>query len=256
MRCQSWACCRYRSGVYPVSMVKALAGARVRVALAGSVALLGGTAFLVDAAIPAWAYPLFNTAAAAALIVLALFAGATREAVGLVFGRRTIIAAVGGLAAVAAVLASALVLPYTREVFAASPAASISSADLVWAMLVRVPFGTALLEEVAFRGVLPALLGGDGRRWMWWPVLGSSVLFGLFHLFSALRLARCDGLAVHSLFCPAGPVFGSAALMLVAMGLGIALSLVRHIGGGLLAPFAVHTAANSAGYLLAWLAVA
>jgi hypothetical protein len=54
-------------------------------------------------------------------------------------------------------------------------------------------------------------------------------------------------------FCPAGPVLGSAAVMIAAMGLGIALCAVRHIGGGPLAPFAVHTAANSAGYLLAWM---
>jgi len=93
-----------------------------------------------------------------------------------------------------------------RVVFTSSPVASITSADLLRAILVRVPFGTVLLEEVAFRGVLPALLGTDGQRWRWRPVLGASVLFGLFHLFSALCLARCDGLAVHSLFCPAGPV--------------------------------------------------
>lgn len=222
-------------------------------ALAGCVALLGLTAFLVDSAIPAWAYPLVNTTAAAALIVLAVTAGVTPAAIGLTVGRRTIVAAVIGLASVSAVLAVGWVLPYTREVFTSSPAASISSADLLWAVLIRVPFGTVLLEEVAFRGVLPALLGAHGQRWRWRPMLGASVLFGLFHLFPAMRLAQCDGLAVHSLFCPAGPVLGPAAIMVVAMGLGVALCAVRHIGGGLLAPFAVHTAANSAGYLLAWL---
>jgi len=233
-------------------MVTIPATTRVRMALVGCVALLGIVAFLVDSAIPAWAYPLFNTAAAAALIALALTAGSSAAAIGLTIGRRTIVAAAIGLASVAAVLAAAWALPHTREVFTSSPAARITSADLLWAVLIRVPFGTVLLEEVAFRGVLPALLGADGQRWRWRPMLGASVLFGLFHLFSALRLAQCDGLAVHSLFCPAGPVFGSAALILVATGLGIALCTVRHIGGGLLAPFAVHTAANSAGYLLAW----
>ncbi len=228
--------------------------ARTRMAVAGCVALLGVTAFLVDSAIPAWAYPMFNTAAATALIAIALKAGATPAAIGLTLSRRTMVAAAIGLASVTAVLAVGWALPYTREVFTSSPAASITPANLLWAVLIRVPFGTVLLEEVAFRGVLPALLGGDGRRWLWRPVLGASLLFGLFHLFSALRLAQCDGLAVHSLFCPAGPVLGSAALMTVAMGLGIALCVVRHIGRGLLAPFTVHTAANSAGYLLAWMA--
>lgn len=229
---------------------------RTRMALAGCVALLGLTAFLVDSAIAAWAYPIFNTATALALIALAWAAGATPVAIGLTLGRRTIVAAVTGLVSVAAVLTAAWLLPYTREVFTSSPAASITSAGLFWAVFIRVPFGTVLLEEVAFRGVLPALLGADGRGWTWRPVLGTSVLFGLFHLFPALRLAQCDGLAVHSLFCPAGPVLGPAALVIVAMGLGILLCAVRHIGGGLLAPFAVHSAANSAGYVLAWITTA
>jgi hypothetical protein len=241
------------NGNYRRPMVTIPGVTRTRVALAGCVVLLGVTAILVDSVIPAWAYPLFNTATAGILIVFALTAGATPAAIGLTLSRRTITAAAIGLAAVTAVLAAGLALPRTREVFTSSPAASMAPEDLLWAVLVRVPFGTVLLEEVAFRGVLPALLGADGRQWRWRPVLGASVLFGLFHVFSALRLAQCDGLAVHSLFCPAGPVLGPAALMTVAMGLGIALYAVRHIGGGLLAPFAVHTAANSAGYLLSWI---
>jgi membrane protease YdiL (CAAX protease family) len=140
---------------------------RNRLALAGCVALLGATAFLVDSAIPAWAYPLFNTVAAAALIAIALTAGATTTAIGLTLSHRTIVAAAIGFASVAAVLAVGWSLPYTREVFTSSPAASITSADLLWAVLIRVPFGTVLLEEVAFRGVLPALMGADGRRWLW-----------------------------------------------------------------------------------------
>jgi hypothetical protein len=221
-------------------------------ALAGCVALLCLTAVLVGTVVPAWAYPLVNIVAAAAVVVMARAAGATKEAIGLTSGRRTILAAAIGLAAVAAVLGVGWLLPPIREVFTASPAASISLGGLLWAVLIRVPFGTVLLEEVAFRGVLPALLGADGRRWMWRPVLGASALFGLFHLFPALRSGNCE-LAVHSLFCPAGPVAAPAAVMIVAMGLGVALCAVRHIGGGLLAPFAVHTAANSAGYLLAWM---
>jgi membrane protease YdiL (CAAX protease family) len=72
-------------------------------------------------------------------------------------------------------------------VFAASPAASSTATNLLVAMFIRVPFGTVLLEEIAFRGVLPALMGADGQRWMWRPVLGASVLFGLFHVFPALH---------------------------------------------------------------------
>jgi membrane protease YdiL (CAAX protease family) len=236
-----------------MTAVTGAGAARMRTALAVCVFVLAVTALLVDTVVPAWAYPLVNTVVAAIVIAVGMAGGATAAAIGLSIGRRTVRAALLGLGLVAAVLAVAWALPYFRSVFTVSPAANITLGGLAWAVLVRVPFGTVLLEEVAFRGVLPVLLGGDGQRWKWWPVLGSSALFGLFHLFTALRLGRCDGLAVHSLFCPAGPVLGPAAIMLMAMGLGVALSLVRHLGGGLLAPFAVHTAANSAGYLLAWI---
>ncbi len=225
---------------------------RSRIALACCVGLLALTAVLVATVVPAWAYPIVNTAVAAMLVVIALRSGATTEAIGLRLGRRTVLAALMGLACVAAVLAIGWVLPPIREVFTASPAASLTTGGLLWAVLIRVPFGTVLLEEIAFRGVLPALLGADGKQWKWRPVLGASALFGLFHLFPALRQGQCDELAVHSLFCAAGPVFAPAAVMTVAMALGILLCLVRHIGGGLLAPFAVHAAANSAGYVLAW----
>jgi membrane protease YdiL (CAAX protease family) len=226
--------------------------ARFRVALAGCIALLSLTAVLVGTVIPAWAYPITNSIVAVILIAVALRAGATTEAVGLRIGKRPLAATLIGLACVAAVLATGWLLPPIREVFTASPAAGISTAGLLWAVLIRVPFGTVLLEEVAFRGVLPALFGADGRRWMWRPMLGASALFGLFHLAPALRQGRCDALAVHSLFCGAGPVLGPAAAVIVATGLGLLLCLVRHVGGGLLAPIAVHTAANSAGYILAW----
>ena len=50
---------------------------------------------------------------------------------------------------------------------------------MLFQVLVRIPLGTVLLEEVAFRGVLPALLGAaPAIRWRWGPVIGASVAFG------------------------------------------------------------------------------
>jgi membrane protease YdiL (CAAX protease family) len=217
------------------------------------VALLAVTAVLVGTVVPGWAYPIINTTVAVALIAVALTSGVSATAVGLTFGRRPMLATAIGLLCVAAVLGAGWALPSVREVITASPAASISTTQLLWAVLVRVPFGTVLLEEVAFRGVLPALLGADGRRWAWRPMLGASGLFGLFHVFPAVQQGQCDELAVHSLFCPAGPILAPIAVMLVAVALGLLLCLVRHVGGGLIASFTVHTVANSAGYLMAWM---
>ena len=201
---------------------------------------------------PAWAYPLWNTGTALALVGLALIAGITPTALGITVSRRSLVVAAISVAAVATVYAAGLAIPSIRAVFRDSPAGSITAGGLLWATLVRVPFGTVLLEELAFRGVLPALLGADGQRWMWRPVLGASALFGLWHLYPALQLAQCDQ-AVHSLFCPLGPVLGPVAAIVAATGFGILLSALRHVGGSLLAPFLAHVAANSGGYLLTWL---
>jgi hypothetical protein len=106
---------------------------------------------------------------------------------------------------------------------------------------------------VAFRGVLPALLGG-GSRWSWRPALGASALFGLWHALPSISLAGQNA-ALGSLFGP----FGSAATVLVPL-LAVAASMLaglwlcwwRYAGRGLLASILVHLATNSGGLLVAW----
>jgi membrane protease YdiL (CAAX protease family) len=225
---------------------------RLRIALAGCIALLACTAVLVSSSLPSWAYPLWNTGVALALLAIALGIGITPAAIGITVRRRTLVVASVGVVAVAAVYAIGLALPSTRTAFYDSRAAGMDLKGLLWAALVRVPFGTVFIEEVAFRGVLPALLGGDGERWQWRPVLGSSALFGLWHFFPALHLAERNQ-AVHAMLGSAGSLIAPMVVMLAAIGAGIFLSAWRHAGRGLLAPFLLHVATNSGGYFLAWL---
>src|SRR4029450_97218 len=72
----------------------------------------------------------------------------------------------------------------------------------LWAVLVVVPLGTVVPEELAFRGVLLALLGRrhDART----ATLVSSALFGLWHV-----LASLGGGAANATI--AGAVGGDAA---------------------------------------------
>ncbi|WP_018353598.1 CPBP family intramembrane glutamic endopeptidase [Longispora albida] len=227
---------------------------RVRSAVAGSAALLAATALMVAFYLPSWAYPLWNSAAALLLIAMALAAGFTPRTLGLTITRRTALVAALGVAGVAAVYAVGMALPETQAAFRDSRAAGLTAGAVAWAMLIRVPFGTVLLEEVAFRGVLPALFGARHGEWRWRPVLAASAMFGLWHFFPALHLAQRNQ-AVHDLLGSTGAVIAPVAAMLAAMGAGIFLSAWRHAGRGLLAPILLHTATNSGGYLLAWLLV-
>lgn len=193
-------------------------------------------------------------AAAALLVALARRDGCSWTALGL--GRESLgpgLRWAGAL--VAAVLLGYLVavaLPPTRQAFADTRATSLSGATLLWHLLVRIPLGTALLEEVAFRGVVYAMV--ERRRGVRAAVVGSSLLFGLWHVLPSLGLRRTNAAVADVLGSgPAGAVVAAVAATTLA---GVVLCELRRRSGGLLAPFALHWALNALGLLVAWLAFA
>ncbi len=90
-----------------------------------------------------------------------------------------------------------LAVPAGREAFRDARAADLSVGRLLWVTLVRVPFGTVLLEETAFRGVLWAMI--RRRRGTAWATAVSSLLFGLWHLMPSRGINRSNA-AVASVF--------------------------------------------------------
>jgi membrane protease YdiL (CAAX protease family) len=155
------------------------------------------------------------------------------------------------LAVVLLGVAVAAALPATRPAFVDARAAGLSGTAVLVRTLVRIPLGTALLEEVAFRGVLYAMLAR--RHGVRAAVLGSSLLFGLWHVLPSLGL-RDGNAAVGSLF-GAGPEAAVAAVAAAVAGTaaaGLVFCEVRRRSGGLLAPFALHWAINSVTLAAAW----
>jgi membrane protease YdiL (CAAX protease family) len=63
-------------------------------------------------------------------------------------------------------------------------------AYVAYQTLVRIPLGTVVLEEVAFRGVVLGL-GGSAYGWVWATVL-SAALFGMWHALPARDLVRLN----------------------------------------------------------------
>lgn len=115
------------------------------------------------------------------------------------------------------------------------PRAEVGVGSLLWSALVVIPVGTVLVEEVAFRGVLQALLvrrWGTGRG----IVLGS-LLFGLWHVPPVWS----DG---------PGTVAGTLVATTVA---GLAFGWLRERSGSLAAPALAHVATNSGALVTAWL---
>ncbi|MEV6654033.1 CPBP family intramembrane glutamic endopeptidase [Streptomyces sp. NPDC051219] len=199
-----------------------------------------------------WYVPLC-AATAAVLLLIARWDGLTWADLGLgaAFARRGLRWGVVLVGAVLVVYLLGLAMPFTREAFLDERAAGLTPEQLVFRVLVRVPLGTVLLEEIAFRGVLWAMVE---RRWgTTWATASSSVLFGLWHVQPARGLTRANA-AAEAVF---GTSRTGVALSVTLAVLGTAVAGVffcelRRRSGSLIPPVALHCALNSAGYALAW----
>ncbi|MFF3327288.1 CPBP family intramembrane glutamic endopeptidase [Streptomyces sp. NPDC002889] len=199
-----------------------------------------------------WYVPLC-AATSAVLLLIARWDGLTWPDLGLgaAFARRGLRWGVVLVAAVVVVYLLGLAMPFTREAFLDERAAGLTADQLVFRMLVRVPLGTVLLEEIAFRGVLWAMVE---RRWgPTWATAVSSVLFGLWHVQPARGLTRANA-AAEAIFGTSrtGVTLSVAAAVLGTAIVGVLFCELRRRSGSLIPPIALHGALNSAGYALAW----
>lgn len=129
--------------------------------------------------------------------------------------------AVGAALVMAALYGILLLIPAGREALAAR-----SYDNPVRKALIGVPLSTVIFEEVAFRGVLWALIADE--HGVAWATVITAVLFGLWHLPDSEEVA-----------------FTTLA--------GVLLSFLRAASGGVLAPFVLHWTANGLGILAsAW----
>jgi membrane protease YdiL (CAAX protease family) len=217
---------------------------RMRLALFAAVTLLAASNLVSNRFWPQ-GYVVWNVAMAGVLLAVARAAGLTRHDLGL--GRHALRRGVvlGGLAAagVALVYVAAVALPATRTAFMDNRAAGPLAAVLFLA-LVRIPLGTVVLEELAFRGVLPALVGGG-----WWrATLVSSGLFGLWHVLPSMGMATSNA-AVGQTLGTAGTVVGAVLFTTAA---GVVFRAWQRWSGHLVTPMLLHVATNSLGVLVAW----
>jgi membrane protease YdiL (CAAX protease family) len=184
-----------------------------------------------------------------ALLAVAWAAGLTRVELGLTRWRSGL--RWGGAAAGLAVLGYAVALVVARDELAG--AADRSWPDVLLEGLVVIPLGTVVAEELAFRGVLWAMLARRHGEWVATAV--SSVLFGLWHVLPALGGGAANELATGAL---GGGTAGTAArvagtVLLTTAG-GVVFCWLRVRSGSLLAPVLLHWALNACGVLAVQLA--
>jgi len=192
-------------------------------------------------------YVALNACATGATVAAAAASGLTAADMG--FGRAEWSPGWLGIGAAALVGAGWVVVaavPATRPVLNDKRITSLDGRAVAYQAVVRIPVGTVLWEEAAFRGVLQAAL----RRIL--PetaaIAATSAVFGVWHIRPTLQALRANGLANDRRQATARVAAGVAA---TAAG-GALLSWLRARSGSLTAPVLLHLATNSGGQVAAW----
>ena len=190
-------------------------------------------------------YEAVNGTAAGALLLLAGAAGLSAGELGLSRNRLRAGGRWGGAAAaaVAGALAAGLATPAFRPLLCDERAAGLDAGGIAYRALLRIPVGTVLWEEVAFRGVLHAALARAlpprAAR------AAGAALFGLWHVQPTLAAIRVNR--------PRWTAAGRGSALLIgctgAAAAGVLFDWLRSRSGSLLAPALLHLAANSGGLL-------
>jgi membrane protease YdiL (CAAX protease family) len=159
----------------------------------------------------------------------------------------------GGAAALLVAAAYALVLLAAPLRHSLPQEAGGDGRAVLTAVLVVIPLGTVLPEELAFRGLLLSLLGrGYGMLAGTWL---SSGLFGLWHVLAALGGGAANAAITGAV---GGGAPGTAARVVVTVVFtslgGAALCWLRLRSGSLLAPALAHWTVNALGVIVIALA--
>lgn len=122
-----------------------------------------------------------------------------------------------------------------------------SRRDVRYRSLVRFPIGTALFEEVVFRGVLYGMWRQAGKSHRAATAI-TAIAFGLWHLIPSRDALLGNPLEdrLTSRASRVGVIAAGASLTGVS---SFGLSWLRHQTGSLVAPWLIHSAVNATGYL-------
>lgn len=229
------------------------------VPLAAVLAVLIASNVATNVVLPDWAYVPWNLAVAALLVTIAVRLdrrtvtemGLSRERLGAGLG-------LGGLvsAALAAVMIAGVLIPVTRELFM-DERANVPFWEMAYKVLIEVPIGTVLLEEITFRGILPAMFAARLEPWRRRRLIAdgiAAVLFGLWHILPSLSLGRSNDEISGEVAPLVLQIGGVTVSVLFTAAIAMGLSWMRNRSDSVAAPAVLHTTANSLGSALAWVA--
>ena len=201
---------------------------------------------LVVGIVPRAAYLPANLVLAVSVLAVARGAGMTASELGL--GRAALwrglrIGLISSLA-VLAIVALGIAAP-TRPLFADARAIAPRGLAAAYESFLRIPVGTALTEEVLFRGVLVglALRRFTPRR----VVARSALLFGLWHILPAVVSLEAQTAGIVSQ-TPRGLILTIIGTVVATSVAGVCLTILRLPSGSIVAPLLPHATLNIAAF--------
>lgn len=215
-----------------------------------AIVALGISNLLTNRVLPEAAYVPWNLALAGGLVALARHAGCSDEELGLDrrhLDRGTRLGAVLA-AGITAAHATTWASGRGRGVFHDRRVTDLGAAAAWSQAVVRIPLGTVLAEEVAFRGVLPALLASPRNPWRARTL--ASALFGLWHVLPSQSLAG-QNQGAGQLAARTGRAGVPVLAVVTTAVAGAVLHDLRRRGRHLAAPILVHLATNLSGFVAA-----
>jgi len=196
-------------------------------------------------------YVVANDSAAVLSVIAARTCGVSWADMGMCPGRLGRGIRTGLIAALpaAAVVGLGAVAPATRQFFRDERARGGGNRHVLLETLVRIPLGTALPEEIIFRG---SLLGLFTQRHS--PAVAasiSSILFGVWHVLPTLRTLPLNpaGARVHG--NPKRTAVVVLATVTATTLAGYGLAWLRFRSGSIAAPVVAHASLNATAYLAA-----
>ena len=212
------------------------------VEIGGAAAVLA-YGYIIVRLVPSAVYVPVNLAAAGLAVALVHAGGAGWDDLGLAREKLGSGLRLGFLTVlpIAAVVATGVALTVSRQFFVEARFADLGTAQTLYELLIRIPLGTALAEELIFRG---ALLGLFLRRHTFLKAaLLSSLAFGLWHVVTAMGSVQSNA-AGEVLASPAAQAAGVAATVVATGAAGMVFCWLRRRSGSVLAPAITHAALN------------
>lgn len=142
-----------------------------------------------------------------------------------------------------------------RKLFSSTTKNKYNTKTFFYELCFRIPFGTALSEEVIFRSVLLAILLSNHTRVT--AIIASAILFGLWHIFPTLHTIKDHDPLAEMMDNSTKRNFVAVIITIISTSFaGIIFAVLAIITGSFIASWIVHASINGfatlGGYLSVW----